>query len=379
MEAPFIFGRIATDENFTDREKETEHLVNNFESLINTVIISPRRWGKSSLVHRAADIAMRADKNIRICTIDLFNVKTEEQFYTVLARNLIQGTSSRWEEAVENAKKFFSRLVPKISVGAGPGNEISIDFDWEEMKSNPDEILDLSERIAEAKGVKIVVCIDEFQNIAEFEDPLFFQRRLRAHWQRHKKVSYCLYGSKRHMMMEVFTDSSMPFYKFGDIFFLNKIDTEHFIPFITERFSSTGKSITEDASRNIVSLADNHPYYVQQLSQLSWLRTSGQCDVETVVKAHLSLVEQLSLLFSNLMETLTFQQTCYLHALIAGEKSITSAETMYRYHISSATAASRSLKALIKKDILDSKSGEISFQDPIFEYWLRHDYYRLLT
>lgn len=377
MEAPFIFGRIATDENFTDREKETEHLVNNFKSLINTVIISPRRWGKSSLVHRAADIAMRADKNIRICTIDLFNVKTEEQFYTVLARNLIQGTSSRWEEAVENAKKFFSRLVPKISVGAGPGNEISIDFDWEEMKSNPDEILDLSERIAEAKGVKIVVCIDEFQNIAEFEDPLFFQRRLRAHWQRHKKVSYCLYGSKRHMMMEVFTDSSMPFYKFGDIFFLNKIDTEHFIPFITERFSSTGKSITEDASRNIVSLADNHPYYVQQLSQLSWLRTSGQCDVETVVKAHLSLVEQLSLLFSNLMETLTFQQTCYLHALIAGEKSITSAETMYRYHISSATAASRSLKALIKKDILDSTSGEISFQDPIFEYWLRHDYYRL--
>lgn len=377
MEAPFIFGRIATDENFTDREKETEHLVNNFESLINTVIISPRRWGKSSLVHRAADIAMRADKNIRICTIDLFNVKTEEQFYTVLARNLIQGTSSRWEEAVENAKKFFSRLVPKISVGAGPGNEISIDFDWEEMKSNPDEILDLSERIAEAKGVKIVVCIDEFQNIAEFEDPLFFQRRLRAHWQRHKKVSYCLYGSKRHMMMEVFTDSSMPFYKFGDIFFLNKIDTEHFIPFITERFSSTGKSITEEACRKIVKLADNHPYYVQQLSQLSWLRTSGQCDVETVVKAHLSLVEQLSLLFSNLMETLTFQQTCYLHALIAGEKSITSAETMYRYHISSATAASRSLKTLIKKDILDSTSGEISFQDPIFEYWLRHDYYRL--
>lgn len=377
MEAPFIFGRIATDENFTDREKETEHLVNNFESLINTVIISPRRWGKSSLVHRAADIAMCADKNIRICTIDLFNVKTEEQFYTVLAQKLIQGTSSRWEEAVENAKKFFSRLVPKISVGAGPGSEISIDFDWEEMKSNPDEILDLSERIAEAKGVKIVVCIDEFQNIAEFEDPLFFQRRLRAHWQRHKKVSYCLYGSKRHMMMEVFTDSSMPFYKFGDIFFLNKIDTEHFIPFITERFSSTGKSITEDASRNIVSLADNHPYYVQQLSQLSWLRTSGQCDVETVVKAHLSLVEQLSLLFSNLMETLTFQQTCYLHALIAGEKSITSAETMYRYHISSATAASRSLKTLIKKDILDSTSGEISFQDPIFEYWLRHDYYQL--
>ncbi len=375
METPFIFGRIAVDENFTDREKETEHLVNNFMSLINTVIISPRRWGKSSLVHRAANITTQSDKNIRVCTIDLFNIKTEEQFYTSLAGNLIRATATRWEESIEDAKKFFSRLVPKISVGTGPGNEISIDFDWEEMRSNPDEILDLAEHIAESKGLKIVVCIDEFQNIAEFEDPLFFQRRLRAHWQRHRKVSYCLYGSKRHMMMDVFTNPSMPFYKFGDIFFLDKIDTEHFIPFIIGRFSATGKNITEDACRKIVSLVDNHPFYVQQLSQLSWLRTSEQCETETVITAHQSLVEQLSLLFSNLMETLTFQQTCYLHALIAGESSITNAETMHKYHISSATAAYRSLKALIHKDILDSTAGKISFQDPIFEYWLRHNYY----
>ncbi len=375
METPFIFGRIAVDENFTDREKETEHLVNNFMSLINTVIISPRRWGKSSLVHRAANITTQSDKNIRVCTIDLFNIKTEEQFYTSLAGNLIRATATRWEEAIEDAKKFFSRLVPKISVGAGPGNEISIDFDWEEMRSNPDEILDLAEHIAESKGLKIVVCIDEFQNIAEFEDPLFFQRRLRAHWQQHRKVSYCLYGSKRHMMMDVFTNPSMPFYKFGDIFFLDKIDTEHFIPFIIGRFSATGKNITEDACRKIVSLVDNHPFYVQQLSQLSWLRTSEQCETETVITAHQSLVEQLSLLFTNLMETLTFQQTCYLHALIAGESSITNAETMHKYHISSATAAYRSLKTLIHKDILDSTAGKISFQDPIFEYWLRHNYY----
>ena len=377
MEAPFIFGKIATNENFTDREQETTHLVNNFESLINTIIISPRRWGKSSLVHRAATIAQSEDKHLKICTVDLFNVKTEEQFYTVFARSIIGGTASRWDEAIENAKKFFSRLVPKISIGADPMNEVSIEFDWEEIKKNPDEILDLPERIAEAKGLKVMVCIDEFQNIAEFDDPLFFQRKLRAHWQKHQKTSYCLYGSKRHMMLEVFTDPSMPFYKFGDLFFLNKIDTAHFVPFITERFSSTGKSISEDACKKIISLADNHPYYVQQLSQLSWLRTSEICTEEIVAKAHASLVEQFSLLFSNLVETLTFQQVCYLHAVIVGEKAITSSETMHKYHISSATAASRSLKTLIKKDILDSKAGAVSFQDPIFEYWLRHSYYQI--
>ncbi|MBR1578285.1 MAG: ATP-binding protein [Bacteroidales bacterium] len=377
MEAPFIFGKIATDENFTDREQETKHLVGNFRSLINTIIISPRRWGKSSLVHRAATIAQNEDKYLRVCTVDLFNVKTEEQFYTVFARSIIRGTASRWDEAVENAKMFFSRLIPRISIGADPMNEVSIDFDWEEMRNNPDEILDLPERIAEAKGLKVMVCIDEFQNIAEFDDPLFFQRKLRAHWQIHQKVSYCLYGSKRHMMLEVFTDSSMPFYKFGDLFFLNKIDTAHFVPFITERFSSTGKTISEGACRKIVELADNHPYYVQQLSQLSWLRSPESCTEEIVVKAHASLVEQLSLLFSNLVETLTFQQICYLHAIISGEKAITSAETMHKYHISSATAVSRSLKALTQKDILDRRAGVVSFQDPIFEYWLRHFYFQV--
>ena len=377
MEAPFIFGKIATDENFTDREKETIHLVNNFESLINTIIISPRRWGKSSLVHKAATIAQNNDKKLKVCTIDLFNVRTEEQFYTVFARSIIDGTASRWDEAVNNAKKFFSHLVPRISIGTNPINEVSIDFDWEEIKKNPDEILDLPERVAEAKGIRVMVCIDEFQNIAEFDNPLFFQRRLRAHWQRHQKASYCLYGSKRHMMLNIFTSSSMPFYKFGDLFFLNKIDSAHFLPFITERFASTGKTIAEDACRKIIALADNHPYYVQQISQLAWLRTSETCTEEIVAEAHASLVEQLSLLFSNLVETLSFQQICYLNAVIAGEKAISSSKTMHKYHISNATAASRSLKALIQKDILDNLSGSVSFQDPLFAYWLKHEYFRI--
>ena len=377
MEAPFIFGKIATGENFTDREKETVHLVNNFKSLINTIIISPRRWGKSSLVHRAATLAQKEDKKLKICNIDLFNVKTEEQFYIAFTKSIIQGTSSKWAEAVENAKKFFSHLVPKISIGASPLNEVSIEFDWEEIKRAPDEILDLPERIAVAKGVKVIVCIDEFQNIAEFEDPLFFQRKLRAHWQTHQNTSYCFYGSKRHMMLEVFTDSSMPFYNFGDLFFLHKIDTEHLLPFIKERFLSTGKTITDEACLKIIELCDNHPYYTQQLSQLSWLRTERECSEDTVIKAHESLVEQLSLLFTNLMETFTFQQICYLNAFVAGEKAITSSHTMYKYHISSATAATRSLKTLIKKDILDNKAGKLSFQDPIFAYWLKHSYYKI--
>lgn len=84
METPFIFGKIATEKNFTDREKETAELVQNFTSLNNTIIISPRRWGKSSLVNKAAKLAMAQDSNLRICYIDLFNVRSEEHFYSLL-------------------------------------------------------------------------------------------------------------------------------------------------------------------------------------------------------------------------------------------------------------------------------------------------------
>ena len=375
METPFIFGKIATEKNFTDRELETANLVQNFTSLINTIIISPRRWGKSSLVNKAANLAMEQDGKLRICHIDLFNVRNEEHFYSLLAQKVIAATSSKWEEAVESAKSFFSHLVPKISIGSDPTNEVSIDFDWETVKQNPDEVLDLAEKIAKKKGLKIVICVDEFQNIAEFTDPDYFQKNLRSHWQQHQNVAYCLYGSKRHMMMEVFTNSSKPFYKFGNLMFLNKIDTPYLVEFFNSRFADTGKSINEDAANLIAKLVDNHPYYAQQLAQQSWLRTKDVCTVEIVREAHAALVEQLSLLFVTITETLTTQQLNYLKALIAGEKAISSTDVMHRYKISSTTSIARSKAALIKNDILDNKAGEISFQDPIYAYWLKTEYF----
>lgn len=375
METPFVFGKIATEKNFTDRENETACLVQNFVSLINTIIISPRRWGKSSLVHKAAQLAMQQDDKLRICHIDLFNVRNEEHFYSLLAQKVIAATSTRWDEAVENAKRFFSQLVPKISIGADPTNEVSIGFDWDDVRQNPDEVLDLAEQIAQKKGLKIVVCVDEFQNIAGFANPDYFQKKLRSHWQQHQHVAYCLYGSKRHMMLEVFTNSSQPFYKFGNLIFLKKIDTACLVEFFNNRFADTGKRITVDAAQLIAQLSDNHPYYAQQLAQLSWLRTEAECTAAIVREAHAALVEQLSLLFATITETLTTQQLNYLHALIAGEQAISSAEVMHRYRISSSTSIARSKAALIKNDILDNTVGEISFQDPIYAYWLKTEYF----
>ena len=377
MTTPFIFGKLAKESNFTDRTDETQHLVTNFKALINTILISPRRWGKSSLVYKAAQIAKKEDSSLRICMVDLFNVRTEEQFYTALAQSVIASTESKWQEALGNATRFLSRFVPKVSFAGDSMTEITVDLNMEELRRNPDEILDLAEKIATEKKVRIIVCIDEFQNIANFDDPLAFQRKLRAHWQQHQNVGYCLYGSKRHMMMEVFTDYSMPFYKFGELMFLDKIATPEWVHFISSTFSETGKHISDKLCESIVSFADNHPYYVQQLSQQVWLRTEVDATEEIVCEAHSDIIAQLSLMFDNLTQTLTNGQICLLRAMSAGEKSLTSKAVMDKYNLSSPTMISRARKALVEKDILDYIGGVYSFQDPMYAYWMKHQYFRL--
>ena len=375
MKTPFVFGRIARDENFTDREKETLQLRRNFTSLVNTIIISPRRWGKSSLVVKAAEETIASDNRIRICHVDLFNIRNEEQFYETLALSVLKSTSTKWDEAVGSAKKFFRQLAPKIVLSTDPGSEFSLSFDWKELKQNPDEVLDLPQKIASDKKLKVIICIDEFQNLREFDDPLYLQKRLRSHWQQHRDVAYCLYGSKRHMMLDVFTNPSMPFYKFGEIMFLEKIDTASWIGFITERFGSTGKQITEEEARLIVTLTDNHPYYVQQLSQQSWLRSIKRCSVATIYEAHHSLVAQLSLLFATLTESLTSNQINLLKAIIEGEKALSSADVISKYRLGSSSNVNRSRQSLIEKDILDSQPGSLTFQDPLYRFWLREYFF----
>ena len=106
MNTPFVYGRIADKENFTDREQEVKLLTQNFNSLVNTVIISPRRWGKTSLVHKVAKSISDEEKNAIICQVDIFNCRTEEEFYIVFANFLLKSTSTVWEEFVGYVTKI---------------------------------------------------------------------------------------------------------------------------------------------------------------------------------------------------------------------------------------------------------------------------------
>lgn len=375
MKTPFIYGKLAIGENFTNRIEELKKLKQNFLSGTNTILISPRRWGKSSLVLKAANEIIQLDRSKKVILIDLYNIRNEEEFYRVLAEHIMSAISGKLEDVIANVKRFLRQWVPKISLSPDLQQKFSLSFDWEELKKQPEEILNLAENIAIAKGLNMIVCLDEFQNIGYFEDPLAFQKKLRASWQHHQHVSYCLYGSKRHMLMEVFASPSMPFYKFGDLMFLTKISIEYWEIFIISRFAETGKEISRDQAGKIATLVDFHPYYVQQLAQACWLRTDKKVNESIIDQAMETLVLQLSMLFQNITETLSNSQVNFLKALLEGVSQFSSKQNIDKYHLGTSANVVRVKKALINKEIIDDQPGKIIILDPVYAAWLKLYYF----
>src|SRR5688500_17965570 len=131
-DSPFIYGSTVSTHSFTNREAEMDKLKRNMLQGINTMIISPRRWGKSSLVEKVILDIQKKEKNAKVVLIDLFSVSREEEFLEAFAREVIKASSSKWQEWVQYGKSFFKKLVPKLSVGVDPHSDFSLSFDWVE-------------------------------------------------------------------------------------------------------------------------------------------------------------------------------------------------------------------------------------------------------
>lgn len=370
---PFIFGIATSGDNFTDRKKETERLLLNFQHGVNTVLISPRRWGKTSLVQKVCRLA-QSDK-LKIVYLDIFSCRSDKEFYNAFATAIIKQTSSKFEEWLDNAKLFLSRITPKISIGSDPMTDFSISLEMNPKSEDIDEILQLPEKIAQKKNCSIVICIDEFQQIAEFSDSKTFQKRLRTVWQLQKNVSYCLFGSKKHLMNELFENKSYPFYKFGDAIYLQKIGTQDWVEYICNRFSVTGKQISEQLAERICQAVDNHSSYVQQLAWLVWIHTDKIATEKDFESAYQDIIDQNTPLFEKQTESLTTYQMNFLRAVLEGvHNEFTKQEILNKYQLGTSANISIVKRALEKKELIEIEKRKISIPDPILKEWLRREF-----
>lgn len=376
MNSPFTFGKIAEGKNFTNREFETKRLVSNFTDKVNTILISPRRWGKTSLVTKAASVFTKEKKN-KAVFIDLFNIRDESQFYSYFVKKIIQETASKPQEWIDTSLSFLKRLTPKVSFPIDMANDFEISFDLKDKAEDFEDILNLPEKIAASKKLDIAVCIDEFQNLEHFNQPLLFQKRLRSAWQNHKRTAYCLYGSQTHMMSTFFERKSMPFYKFGEVMYLGKIERSYLVNYIIKQFDNTNKNITAVLAGLIVNEVQRQPYYTQQLAHIVWLNTEKEVTNKILEGSITDLIQQNSLLYIQDIESLSNTQINFLRLLSEVQrKDIYSKDLIQKYNLGTSGNVTKIRSALINKEIIHLVNSRYEIVDPVFMLWLKYIYFK---
>lgn len=372
MKKLFVFGQSVAGDNFTDREKETSRLKMNFTHGVNTILISPRRIGKTSLVMKVLSELDRED--IIPVFFDMYDCRDEYDFYNKFSAAVLKATSSSMDTLMRNISEFLGRVTPKISVSPDPSADYSLSLGLTPRQYAPEEVLSLPQRIAAKRQKHIVVCIDEFQQIGEWPDSITVQKTMRGVWQHCQDVTFCFFGSKKHMMEKIFGDRSMPFYQFGEMTELERIPTEIWVKYISSRFEKEGKSIPEDIAVRLCQSVGNYSSYVQQLSWNLFVLTDKVATKEDLDEALDDTLSQNNSFFTEQIKDLTAYQLNFLKAIACGLHSgFTSAKVLSEWHMGAKSNISIIKKTLTDKELIDVKNGEIVLSDPVFEIWLKRN------
>lgn len=342
----------------------------NFENGLNVILISPRRMGKTSLVKHVMQIV---DKDIvHPVYMDIYDCRSEYDFYNKFAETILKQTSSKIEVLMDNVRRFLARVSPKISMSPDSVTDYSVSLGITPKEYSPEEVLSLPEQIAKQLGKHIVVCIDEFQQVAEWPDSLQVQKRMRGVWQHQQHVSYCLFGSRQHMMNQLFQNKRMPFYQFGEPNYLQAIPTDDWILFIQSKFEKKGLHIDRNFVQRICETVENQSSYVQQLSWNVMLNTDNEVSEETIEMGISDLLMQCTPLFMEQTGSLTSYQMNLLRAIVDGQHTHwTSQEVMTKYNLGTKSNVAKMQKVLLERDFIVSIEQGLYLSDPVMGLWFK--------
>lgn len=373
---PFEYGTIAEDEYFIDRIEDRRDLKRFLGGGINVMLISPRRWGKSSLVKAAMKELQQENADVRVCYFDAFKVCSEEDFYNKFASAVLQGISSSFEKRMADVVRFVQGISPSLSIGGDPLNAVEVKLGFKPLKESAEEILNLPEKIAMAKGVRVIICIDEFQQLAKLPGWKKMEGAMRSVWQEQHHTTYCLYGSKRHMMLDIFGNSANPFYRFGQMLTLGKIGREYWIPFITDSFSNHGKNISETMANRICDLMQCHSWYMQQFCFFLWTRTEKGMEVtEEIFSSQLSkLLDTNTDMFLADLDGMPSSQVAMLKAVAMGESHFNAQRVVAEYSLGTPRTITKNKQLLLERDLIERRGNTYQFVDPVFELWFKREF-----
>ncbi len=368
---PFKYGPIALDDAFTDRDDEVAELSADALNGQDVVIFAPRRYGKTSLVHRVAQ--QLTTRRALVAEVNLWFTPTKEKLAGRLAREIadLLGIAGRAKEA---ARAFAGlRIVPTMTVDPADGS-FSFTFAAGHTAQDVDDTLERLLRMlpetAVARKRPVVLVLDEFQEIAELDPGL--TKLLRSVFQEQPEVGHIYLGSKRHLMERIFNDENEPFWRSAKRVELGPIPPEAFAPFIERGFTAHGRRIESAAIERIAAICGGHPYATQELCYFLWAETNaGETATLPRLDAALAkLMRSEHSHLSDLWDRATANQRVVLTALAAEPGRPLSADYRARHALRSASTTQKAVDALVQQETVRRDRGFVAIAEPFFTEWI---------
>ncbi len=380
MQNPFVYGEVVPASAFVNRVLELDRLVEDLASSQKIFLISPRRYGKSSLIRRAmASMEKRGALTVEV-TVSSFS--SYVAFLEGYARALV-ATETRWDrarhwlsEAVKSARAEV-RYAPDPTLTTPGTGGLSVSFPGvtseRDVSKLAVDVFALPARLAAERRKKVVVALDEFQAVAGFNGGSV-EHALRAAVQHQRDVGYVFAGSEPSLMEEMLTPKR-PFYKAGPVMRLEKIPPDEFAAFIDERFAKSGFRPEPGLGASIVELAGNLPYDVQRLAHETWdeVRASGRrrATLDDLHSALRRLLSEQQTLFEARWQRLTLSQRAALRAVvIESGGNLLSADVRTRHRLGGPSSVQSALTALQRDDLVAREQDRYVVVDSLLREWI---------
>jgi len=376
MDNPFVYGEVVPGEAFVDREAELDRLIADLGNGQKVFLISPRRYGKSSLIRQALESLRRRGA----LTIDV-TVSSYSSYLAFLEgyARAIAAVESKWDRARTWLTEAISSTRPEIryepkDTGLG---RFSVAFPLvttaRDLNRLANEVFALPGKLAAERKRTIVVALDEFQAIDSFNGGSV-EHTLRAAAQHQRQVGYVFAGSEPSLM-EKMIGPRRPFYKAGPVMRLQKISPTVFGDFINRRFTKSGIKPEAGLADAIVDLSGNLPYDVQRLAHEAWddVRSRGgrKATLEDLHGTLARLLSEQETLFEALWQRLTLQQRATLRAVVLqGGREIHSADARSRHRLGGPSSIQTALAALTKQDVLLKEGPRYVVVDSLLREWV---------
>ena len=376
MQNPFVYGEVVPVEAFVDRETELDRLVEDLSAGQKVFLISPRRYGKSSLVRQA--LTTTARRGALTVEVTVSSYSSYLAFLEGYARALA-GVETRWERARNWLTAVITSTRPEVRYEPGVSGSARLAVSFPMVQSERDvnrlanEVFALPGQLATERKRTVVVALDEFQAIDAFNGGSV-EHALRAAAQHQRRVGYVFAGSEPSLM-EKMIGPKRPFYKAGPVMRLDKIPADVFAAFIEARFAKSGMRAEEGLGVAIVELAGNLPYDVQRLAHETWddiRNASGRRATLDHLHATLArLLAEQETIFEAIWQRLTLAQRGVLRAVVLQDgRELLSADTRARHRLGGPSSVQTSLTALVKQDLLLREGNRYVVVDSLLREWV---------